>query len=173
MKYFIDTEFMEDGRTIDLLSLAIVREDGLSLYAVNRDADRSLANDWVKENVVPFLDSPPPHTHSANGTRKEIADAVRTFIALDGGKPQFWGYYADYDWVAFCQLFGCMVDLPKGWPMYCRDIKQWCDHLGNPTLPANSEREHNALNDARWNMAAYRFLNTFIDCPKEISGLSA
>jgi hypothetical protein len=53
--------------------------------------------------------------------------------------------YADYDWVVLCQLFGAMVDLPKGWPMYCRDIKQWADELGNPQLPEQGKGEHHAL----------------------------
>ena len=74
-------------------------------------------------------------------------------------KPEFWGYFADYDWVAFCQIFGTMMDLPKGWPMYCRDIKQLADSLGNPELPTQSSTEHNALNDARWNKQAWEFLD--------------
>ena len=41
--------------------------------------------------------------------------------------PQFYGYYADYDWVVFCWLFGKMIDLPKGFPMYCIDLKQLLD----------------------------------------------
>ena len=28
MKFFYDTEFIEDGHTIDLVSIGIVREDG-------------------------------------------------------------------------------------------------------------------------------------------------
>lgn len=40
---------------------------------------------------------------------------------------EFYGYYADYDWVLFCSLFGRMIDLPKGFPMYCRDLKQILD----------------------------------------------
>jgi hypothetical protein len=28
MKYYYDTEFIEDGRTIDLISIGIVAEDG-------------------------------------------------------------------------------------------------------------------------------------------------
>lgn len=73
-------------------------------------------------------------------------------------KPEFWGYYSDYDWVAFCQIFGTMMDLPKGWPMYCRDLKQLCVDLGDPKLPQQGTDEHNALNDARWNKKAYEFL---------------
>ena len=37
---------------------------------------------------------------------------------------EFYAYYADYDWVVFCWLFGTMINLPKGFPMYCIDLKQ-------------------------------------------------
>lgn len=40
---------------------------------------------------------------------------------------EFYAYYADYDWVAFCSLFGKMIDLPEGFPMYCKDLKQGLD----------------------------------------------
>ncbi len=42
-------------------------------------------------------------------------------------QPEFYGYYADYDWVIFCWIFGKMIDLPNGFPMYCRDLKQMLD----------------------------------------------
>lgn len=45
--------------------------------------------------------------------------------------PEFYAYYADYDWVAFCWLFGKMIDRPKGFPMYCRDLKQMLDYKIN------------------------------------------
>lgn len=41
--------------------------------------------------------------------------------------PEFYAYYADYDWVAFCWIFGKMMDLPKCFTMYCRDLKQILD----------------------------------------------
>lgn len=41
--------------------------------------------------------------------------------------PDFYAYYADYDWVVFCSLFGTMMDLPKGFPMFCKDLKQTLD----------------------------------------------
>ncbi len=34
MKIFYDAEFIEDGVTIDLISIAMVAEDGRELYAV-------------------------------------------------------------------------------------------------------------------------------------------
>lgn len=44
-------------------------------------------------------------------------------------KPQFYAYFADYDWVVFCWLFGRMLDLPKNFPYYCRDLKQMLDEM--------------------------------------------
>jgi hypothetical protein len=52
-----------------------------------------------------------------------------------------------------------MMDLPKGWPMYCRDVKQLCDSVGNPTLKKqNDELAHNALSDAVWTKEAWEYL---------------
>lgn len=45
--------------------------------------------------------------------------------------PVFYAYFADYDWVVFCWLFGKMIDLPKGFPMYCIDLKQMLDEKAN------------------------------------------
>ena len=169
-RYFTDTEFIEDGRTIDLLSIAIVAEDGRELYAESSEADMSRANDWVREHVIPHLWSQQVNRRKANEwtrdggvgglmTRRNIACEVRAFCDPGRyGRPEFWGYYADYDWVAICQLFGRMVDLPQSWPMYCRDLKQWADDLGNPTLPPQGKNEHHALADAQWNRKAWEFL---------------
>ena len=150
-KFFIDTEFIESGpnRPIELLSIGIVAEDGRTFYAVDEGAVLANANAWVQEKVLPHLGGP-------RLPRDEIRLAIKQFIG--DCKPEFWGYYADYDWVVFCQIFGAMIDLPKGWPMYCRDIKQLCDSCGNPKLPEQTSKEHNALNDARWNLEAYKFL---------------
>lgn len=154
MKYFLDTEFSERGPLwpIKLLSIGIVAEDGREFYAV-AEHHANECNDWVIANVLPQLLGTPQKELG------EIGRMVRRFIA-DGAaeKPEFWGYYADYDWVVFCQMFGSMINLPKGWPMYCRDIKQLADSLGNPKLPEQTSKEHNALNDAHWNKLAWEFL---------------
>jgi hypothetical protein len=42
--------------------------------------------------------------------------------------------------------------------MYCRDLKQMCDDLGNPQLPKQDSAEHHALADARWNKQVFAFL---------------
>lgn len=164
MKYFLDHEFMEDGKTIETLSLGLVCEDGRELYIVNSEADHSKANDWVKENVIPHLFDDVGYAGQLKNWGRDLT-RLAVFEFVQDTKPEFWGYYADYDWVAFCQLFGPMVKLPKGFPMYCRDIKQLCDMLGNPKLPEQGKGEHHALLDARWNKKAYEFIYSLISPP--------
>lgn len=159
MRYFIDTEFSERGSNHPLLliSIGLVAEDGREFYAIHSEVSPDDCNDWVKANVLPHLDL------NDGWDRRCALDEMESQILLfcdreKYGKPEFWGYYSDYDWVVFCQIFGAMVDLPKGWPMYCRDIKQLCDEKGNPKLPEQGKGEHNALADARWNRLAFEFL---------------
>jgi hypothetical protein len=160
MKYWFDTEFIEDGKTIDLMSIGIVAEDGRTIYLENNECDLSRGVEWVQHNVIVHLDW---LTHGRS--RDVIRQAVIKFVG-DDKTPEFWAYYGAYDWVSLCQLFGPMVDLPKGWPMYCRDIKQWCDDLGNPKLPEQQTAKHHALNDAVWTMHAWDFLRKHIGAPR-------
>lgn len=148
MKIWFDTEFIEDGKTVDLISIGMVREDGAVLYLQNSECQLDKASEWVKANVIANLES-------TFIPRSEIASRV---IKFAGESPEFWAYYADYDWVVLCQLFGSMMHLPSGWPMYCRDVKQLCDDRGNPKLPVQNSTEHHALADAEWTRMAWDFL---------------
>lgn len=150
MRYFLDFEFIEDGRTIDPISIGMISEDG-RLYYAEFPFEPTKASDWVKKNVIPQLKGPPWVKPS-----RMVKDEILKFVGSE--KPEFWGYYADYDWVCFCQIFGRMIDLPKSFPKYCRDIKQLADDLGNPQLPIQEKGEHNALEDAKWNLKAWKFL---------------
>ncbi len=84
---------------------------------------------------------------------------ANAFVLNKEPDHEFYGYYADYDWVLFCSLFGTMMDLPLGFPKYCRDLKQMLDLSGrdkNDILKQGNE--HNALFDAKWNFELYKFL---------------
>lgn len=163
MNIFYDCEFIEDGRTIELISIAMVREDGTELYLVNRDMPvrRIRKHQWLMANVVPHL----PKGHGdrrltvperwlfdyadpAVRTRAEIADRVRRFIT-DTTDLQLWADYGAYDHVVLAQLFGRMIDLPTGIPMWTNDLRQEVARLGNPRLPDQQSGAHNALADAR------------------------
>ncbi len=152
MRFWFDTEFVEDGRTIDLISIGVFSEDRRKYYAELAECELSHASPWVTENVLPHL----------IGLKTPRAQIARELVEFMGEKPEIWAYYADYDWVALCQLFGTMMDLPKGWPMYCRDVKQLCDSLGNPKLPEQRTMEHNAMFDAIWTAQAWQFLQPHV-----------
>lgn len=153
--YFYDFEFMEDGKTIVPISVGIVCEDGREFHLCNRDADLRKANDWVRSNVIPKL---PPRHDPAWMPKTMIATAVKDFLLAGAHKPQLWGYYVSYDHVVLCQLFGRMIDLPKGLPQYSLDLKQFSVSLGSPKHPEQASGHHNALEDARWNRDLYAFL---------------
>lgn len=163
MRYYLDTEFIERPCTIDLLSIALVREDGLEMYLVSSDCDQSLANDFVRDQVIPNLAHPEDPRGVPYLPRAMIAQTIREFVGNDP-RPVFYAYYADYDWVAFCWLFGAMIDLPRGFPMYCRDLKQTVDEVWE-TLKIDlaaqvvrPEIKHNALIDARFNRRLHQYL---------------
>lgn len=112
-------------------------------------------------------------------SNKQIAEEIQAFVYHTGwevdppvhahklkekGDIEFYAYFADYDWVAFCWLFGRMIDLPKGFPMFAFDIQQQIEEykidkelLLKEVPQINS---HNALADARWNKKLYEFLKS-------------
>jgi len=160
-KFFYDTEFIEYPGTIDLISIGVVDEYGNEFYAISNEFNESKASDWVKDNVISKL---PPRTSRHWMSRKEIKEALLEFIEPSIERQiELWAYYADYDHVVLCWLFGTMMDLPESMPMYTKDIKQLCDSLGNPKLPEQKTGEHDALADARWNKIAYDYLMKTID----------
>ncbi len=173
MKYFIDTEFIEKPNTIELISIGVVAEDGREYYAVNTECNCTNADDWVKENVLGKMPEynkvyndlrSQNHKGSDYAGKKTIADIKKELLHFCGQNNnaieqcEFYGYYADYDWVIFCWIFGKMIDLPKGFPMYCKDLKQMYDER-KPTIPKpQQENEHNPLADAKWNYELYKLL---------------
>src|SRR5690606_28765976 len=98
--------------------------------------DESLADDWVKENVisklprrnVSFYDSP-REKEDARRWMANIQIRNRIIEFMGGGQDDFtprlfvkkgtelYAYFADYDWIVFCNLFGRMIDLPYNMPM--------------------------------------------------------
>jgi hypothetical protein len=169
MNFYFDTEFIEDGRTIDLISIGMCCEDGREIYLVSSEFDESKANEFVREQVLPQLGDGIRHT------RREIAQLLREFTLANipdsntgappaDFRPDFWAYYADYDWVALCQLYGRMIDLPSPFPYFCHDLKQLLSQMGVTQLPPQLYTHH-ALDDAKWVRTMHRWVKTHPDYP--------
>lgn len=167
MKYFLDTEFIEKKNSITLISIGIKCEDGRKLHLISSEYEFKQASEWVVDNVIRplYIDEVPGdlrnrlsienfHQHIGE-SNNSIAKKIIKFT--EGTKPEFWAYYADYDWVVFCWLFGTMMELPEGYPMYCKDLKQLLDESEKDKIP-DPEGAHNALVDAEWNEKLYHHL---------------
>jgi len=146
-----------------------VKDFCITDYSIAKDDNCNVIT-WVKE------------TPTILGVIKEMHNP----IIIKHSLPEFYAYYADYDWVAFCWLFGTMNDLPYSFPMYCIDLKQELDKkidfiASIEMLDFNQNfkvvsfedklktvksmldypkqtNEHNALADAKWNFELYKFL---------------
>lgn len=190
MRIYYDCEFLEDGETIRLISIGMVREDGQYLYRIVNDSQLMLdvwKHPWLRKNVIPSLPIESVYReHDIDNSyrellvweshhtdypcikqRKTIAEDVKRFIT-DTPNAELWAYYAAYDHVALCQLFGRMIDLPNSVPMHTMDIKQEIMRLGNPRVPEQAEGLHNALSDAQWNKETYEYLQQLYDPSKRL-----
>lgn len=177
--------------TIDLISIGIAVQrwpntKPYTYYALNKECHlhEVWADKWLQENVmlpiyqenvsgdarnhIDFTFPTMKSIFQSRGKTKEmIANNIVSFVRAcqrNNETPiEFYGYYSDYDWVVFCQLFGTMMDLPVGFPMYCVDLKQIMDEKGltkewkREYCPESDE--HNALSDALWNAKLFNLMS--------------
>ncbi|WP_253861826.1 polyadenylate-specific 3'-exoribonuclease AS [Prauserella halophila] len=155
MRFFYDTEFIEDGVTIDLVSIGVVDESGRSFYAVSTEFDPAKAGKWVREHVLDKLPSP---ADRAWGSRDRIRDDLLAFLGKPSDGIELWAWYAAYDHVALAQLWGAMPTLPRQLPRFTRDLRQRWEDVGKPALPKQPADAHDALADARHNLERWKVI---------------
>lgn len=179
MNYFYDTEFKEDGKTIDLISIGILAEDGREYYAVSAEFDtrRVAKDDWLMDNVMSSIDHEQFITYDLDGapairdifvtdpavkSREQIKYEVWEFLTEKepgGQRPDLWAWFSAYDHVCLAQLWGPMINMPQNLPYNTDDIKTLMK-LGKIThkdMPQQPSGKHNALSDAKFNKVRYDF----------------
>ena len=112
MKYYLDTEF--DGFSGPLLSLAMVCEDGRSLYVRVPSVDR--LTPWVAKNVWPIMDNCPVQPQLFPlGDRMGWAMTIYEFLSHDNGTLTIVADWPD-DVRHFCDRIivgpGKMINIP-------------------------------------------------------------
>lgn len=91
-----DAEFIDDGETIQLISIGMVSGDGREMYAVANDfdQDRVLANSWMRKNVWPHL----PIVKPQMNVRGYPVNNCRCIKESDGGYDcRHWNGFLDMD----------------------------------------------------------------------------
>lgn len=150
MRYFYDTEFVEDGRTIDLISIAVVAEDGREFYAHvdGYDVAKAEAHTFVSKQVLPLVVDMP----------RVARDEVRRLLSgLFVGQVDLWGYFPAWDHIALMQLWGDFSAQPGWLPMRTNDICTVAQLTGRQIIP-QPDGCHDALVDARWTRDAFNAL---------------
>jgi hypothetical protein len=102
MRYYLDTEF--DGFHGGLLTLALVREDGESIY-LHRDIEPM--DLWVRQNVIPFILTCPIEPVKSTNTEL-LARVVAHFLHGDPDPVIVSDWPADIRYL--CEL----IELPHG-----------------------------------------------------------
>lgn len=155
---FLDTEFLDDGRRIEPVSIALVCGNA-EYYAICADSDITavLRHGWLRANVVPHLPlivtgsgwrwDPRHPDYGRVRPRAQIAREVHAFYARLPD-PQTWAWFSPFDTIVLCQLYGPMSDLPPEIPAFPMDLMQEARHHDGP-LPAQHSPVHHALHDAR------------------------
>jgi len=167
-RYMVETEPVADSKIYSRLQSELFNPSSLrTLLELYGKTNKQIADDILRFTTSEAIE-------------KRYHDALLDKPLLESLiMPTFYGYYADYDWVVFCWLFGKMNNLPSYYPMYCRDLKQMIDEKAegfakakhcNPDqvlkeLKSSSTypkevNVHNALGDARWTKQLFDFIST-------------
>ena len=157
MRFFYDCEFIEDGRTIELVSIGVVDEDGREFYAVSTEFDPTRAIDWVRRNVLDQLPGP-----ADPAWRSRDADPRRPagLPAAPGEPIELWAWMAAYDHVVLAQLWGDMRALPRPDPAVHPRAAPALGGRRVPALPPAPPDQHDALADARHNLARWQVIES-------------
>lgn len=153
VRFFYDCEFIEDGVTVELVSIGVVDEAGREFYAVSTDFDPGRANEWVRKHVLEQLPSP---SSPAWRARAAIRDDLLAFLTEPPGPVELWAWMAAYDHVCLAQLWGDMRALARPIPRFTHDLRQRWEDAGSPRLPEAPSDQHDALADARHNLARWQ-----------------
>jgi hypothetical protein len=153
VRYFYDCEFIEDGATVDLVSIGVVDESGREFYAVSTEFDPTRAIDWVRRNV---LDKLPAPSDAAWRSRQQLRADLLAFLTASDEPIELWAWMSAYDHVVLCQLWGDMRALPRTIPRFTHELRQRWEATGSPPLPPPPPDQHDALADARHNLARWQ-----------------
>lgn len=88
----------------------------------------------LAQHVVPMLSG-------ETVTMAMAANMIREFVG--GSKfdpPEFWAYFASYDWYWFCRVFGGMMNLPDFYPHLARDFAYFQHGIPNVSGPEHFAR---------------------------------
>jgi hypothetical protein len=147
-RFFFDTEF--NGFGGDLISAAITRQDGKTIYFIDDEKLNDLImsktlDPWVEANVLPILYAVPPQTILYHMPTSEWGAAISDIIYDDGAMPTIYA-----DWMSdIADLMNLFITGPgTGVPMGNETHLVCLRHLDVYPTTLPGAVQHNAAWDA-------------------------
>jgi len=160
---FMDGEFTElSEKGTQFISIALIKSNGDSYYAINADFDCKKCSDWVKENVLL-----PLYIQNVSGdlenfnklvgkSEKQIAEEIKQFIG--DSKPYLIADVNQFDWMGICGLFGVFgipfhyIPIDFASILWANGIDPDIDRIEfakSKGIDVSNFKKHNALDDTR------------------------
>ncbi|WP_230631230.1 3'-5' exoribonuclease [Burkholderia thailandensis] len=137
MRVYVDTEFT-DFIDCELISIALVAEDGREFYGERNDFDRRICSPFVHEAVLPQLGQYPDRVFSRENLRSALLEWLRPFesgiFCLD--------FPGDWD-----LLVDALDGVPNGWQGLL--VRDQADQVRLESYYKQFGGRHHALHDAR------------------------
>jgi hypothetical protein len=149
-RFFCDTEFSSfDVGARQLISVAIVGEDGREFYGERSDLEPALCTEFVRDVVLPQLGQFPGRAMPF----ARLRDELMVWLLAVPLKPK---PVLCYDFGGDLELITDLIGgpLPRGWKHENVALKLDADKLAQ--YIARHGGEHHALHDARANAYAFR-----------------
>ncbi|WP_175842691.1 3'-5' exoribonuclease [Burkholderia contaminans] len=146
---FVDTEFT-DFLDCDLISLAVVADDGREFYGERSDFDRASCSEFVRAAILPQAGQYPDRVFTREGLRAALQSWLVQFA--NETEPRLLCFDYGGDWELLVDLLG---EVPTGWQA-CYLGAKMLDRQQMEMYFKDHGGRHHALHDARANRYAAR-----------------
>ncbi|CAN7465581.1 hypothetical protein [Paraburkholderia hospita] len=102
MRVFVDTEFT-DFIECDLISIALVADDGREFYGERSDYDQASCSEFVRAAVLSQLGQHPGRVFTRSALRAAL---VAWLVQFDGESERLLCFDYSGDWELLCDLLG-------------------------------------------------------------------
>lgn len=172
---FMDGEFTELSENgTQFISIALVKPNGDSYFAINADYDSGNCTEWVKENILRPLYIETVHGDARNEltaldfhkvfgkSKSQIAKEIKSFVG--DSKPYLVADVNQFDWMGICGIFGIWnvpffyIPIDFASILWGKGIdpdvnrEEFAKEQG---IDVSNFKKHNALDDAKMLKALY------------------
>ena len=145
MRVFVDTEFT-DFIDCDLVSVALVADDGREFYGERSDYDRANCSEFTRAAVLSQLGQHPERVFTREALRTEV---VAWLVGFDSEPERLLCFDYGGDWELLCDL---LDGPPAGWQAL--NVAGLLDRQRSEAYYRAHGGRHHALADARANRYA-------------------